>query len=344
MSSVNLNKNWRKESKLTYDFLNSVQSFIDYVKQTLGDMAYCPYNKCRNVNGVKTVDEIRTHLITYGIDQSYTTWYFHEESRDATIDARIQNPGSVEGCIANRYVLDEAILYCMEYIPNGKKGTHKRGRPTFMDDNSDKEQPLDKGNVIHLETLKKYDIYLRDYMRVSRLRGSTNVGKPLDYILWLREQFENSEMSTLERLVNGPSFKVTSYKAYRVNGFVFCTADSESLFYCDWVRVEDKVNGCAFDAEANLTFVNLQNLKKNSKVDDEPYCLASQASQVFYCQDPTRTDWSVVIDVPKRLVKDIDAYEEPLVFETGNPFTSSMMGLINENVDEDEEITEGSWM
>ncbi|KAF6154560.1 hypothetical protein GIB67_017942 [Kingdonia uniflora] len=148
----------------------------------------------------------------------------------------VKNPKRVEGCIANLYVLDEAILYCMEYIPNGRKGTHKRGRPTFMDDDADKEQPLDKGNVIHLETLK-YE-----------------------------------------------------------------------------------------------------------QVDDEPYCLASQALQVFYCQDPTRTDLSVVIYAPKRLDKDIDAYEEPLAFETENHFTSSIMGLINENVDEDEEITEGSWM
>ncbi|KAF6139971.1 hypothetical protein GIB67_027188 [Kingdonia uniflora] len=81
-----------KASRFTYDFLNGVRSFIDYVKQTLGDMAYCPCNKCRNVNGVKTVDEIRTHLITYGIDQSYTTWYFHGEFRDATVDAHIQSP------------------------------------------------------------------------------------------------------------------------------------------------------------------------------------------------------------------------------------------------------------
>ncbi|KAF6139068.1 hypothetical protein GIB67_010794, partial [Kingdonia uniflora] len=92
MSSANLNKNWMKASRLTYDFLNGVRSFIDYVKQTFGDMAYCPCNKCRNVNGVKTVDEIRTHLITYGIDQSYTTWYFHKESKDATVDAHIHNP------------------------------------------------------------------------------------------------------------------------------------------------------------------------------------------------------------------------------------------------------------
>ncbi|KAF6148002.1 hypothetical protein GIB67_024177 [Kingdonia uniflora] len=120
----------------------------------------------------------------------------------------VKNPKRVEGSIANRYILVEVILYCMEYIPNGRKGTHKCGRPTFMDDDVDKEQPLDKGNVIHLETLKyeqvrhwvlssydaieewekKYNIYLRDYMRVSRHRECTNLGKPLDYILCLREQ------------------------------------------------------------------------------------------------------------------------------------------------------------
>ncbi|KAF6150907.1 hypothetical protein GIB67_000073 [Kingdonia uniflora] len=66
----------------------------------------------------------------------------------------VKNPKRIEGCIVNRYVLDEAILYCMEYIPYGRKGTHKRGQPEFMDDDVDKEQPLDKGHVINLETLK----------------------------------------------------------------------------------------------------------------------------------------------------------------------------------------------
>ncbi|KAF6142572.1 hypothetical protein GIB67_039536 [Kingdonia uniflora] len=92
MSSSNLNKNWVKASRLTYDFLNGVWSFIEYVKQTLGNATYYPCNKYRNVNGVKEVEEIRTHLITYGIDQSYTTWYFHGEFNDTTVDAHIENP------------------------------------------------------------------------------------------------------------------------------------------------------------------------------------------------------------------------------------------------------------
>ncbi|KAF6147984.1 hypothetical protein GIB67_024159 [Kingdonia uniflora] len=191
--------------------------------------------------------------------------------------------------------------------------------------------------------------------------------------------FDNSGMSTVKKLVDGPSFKATSYKAYRVNGFFFCTEDSESskitknsgvkmkvmtnfvasardqnpreaeiiyygvakeiieldyydfhqtVFYCDWVRVKDKVNGCTFDVEAYLTFVNLEKLMRNSKVDDEPYCLASQASQVLYCQDPTRTDWSVVIDAPKRLDKDIDAVLLIIVDEKGNEIEGECSGYL----------------
>ncbi|KAF6162584.1 hypothetical protein GIB67_003130 [Kingdonia uniflora] len=98
----------------------------------------------------------------------------------------VKNPKRVKGYITNRYVLDEAILYCMEYIPNGRKGAHKHGQPTFMDDNAKKEQSLEilKYEQVHHWVLssydgieegeKKYDIYLKDYLRVSRRRGSTN--------------------------------------------------------------------------------------------------------------------------------------------------------------------------
>ncbi|KAF9598963.1 hypothetical protein IFM89_033308 [Coptis chinensis] len=39
------------------------------------------------------------------------------------------------------------------------------------------------------------------------------------------------------------------------------------------------------------------------------------SSQVFYCKDPTRDNWYVVLDAPKRLNQGVDAFEDPLVFE-----------------------------
>ncbi|KAF6159565.1 hypothetical protein GIB67_032336 [Kingdonia uniflora] len=181
------------------------------------------------------------------------------------------------------------------------------------------------------------------------------------------EMLENEKVSVLKRLADGPDHNAISYKAYRANGFVFHTKESESrmitqnsriimkaittfisrksdpngvenettyygvvkeileldyfdfqqtVFYYDWVRIEDKVNSCVTNPETNLIYVNLEKLKRISKEEDEPFVLASQASQVFYCKDLTRSDyWHAVLDAPKKLTRDVDAYEDQLVFK-----------------------------
>ncbi|KAF9615633.1 hypothetical protein IFM89_025186 [Coptis chinensis] len=54
---------------------------------------------------------------------------------------------------------------------------------------------------------------------------------------------------------------------------------------------------------------------RNTSEVDEPFILTSEAKQVFYCRDLSRDNWHVVLDAPKRLSQEIDAYEDPLVFE-----------------------------
>ncbi|KAF6167368.1 hypothetical protein GIB67_020674 [Kingdonia uniflora] len=74
----------------------------------------------------------------------------------------------------------------------------------------------------------------------------------------------------------------------------------KTVFCCDWVCIEEK-SGCLVDSETNLIYVNLGKLQKNSKEDDEPFILTTQASQVFYCKDQSRPNekWHVVLDSPK---------------------------------------------
>ncbi|KAF6172800.1 hypothetical protein GIB67_034652 [Kingdonia uniflora] len=236
-----------------------------------------------------------------------------------------------------------------------RRGSYKQGKPLFMDDDPDDEQPMGKnGKNITLENIKfeqvckwvlscfdgveeweeKHKNYLNEQLRASRGRGARSNVKPMAFIPWLRQQLEKDKMSTLKRLADGPSFKVVSYKGYRINGHVFYTKDSESY----------KVNGCKIDPETNLTFVNLVRLKGNSNQNDEPFCLASQASRVFYCKDPSKDAWYAVIDAPQRLTKDIEAYEDPLVFEARTLASMAMSTLLNDLVDEDEEIVEGTWV
>ncbi|KAF6152416.1 hypothetical protein GIB67_038039, partial [Kingdonia uniflora] len=118
----------------------------------------------------------------------------------------------------------------------------------------------------------------------------------------------------------------------------------QMVFYCDWVRIEDKLNGYVIDPETNLIYVNSELLKRILKDEDEPFVLVSQASQVFYCKDLTRNDyWHVVLDAPKKLTRDVEAYEDLLVFMGIRHEGSLDLALAGEVMDEEEEGTKGSW-
>lgn len=75
----------------------------------------------------------------------------------------------------------------------------------------------------------------------------------------------------------------------------------EVVFYCDWVRVEDNTNGCMVDPNSYLIKVNLSKLKSIDRVQDEPFILASEATQVFYSTDLSVEGWNVVLHTPQRL-------------------------------------------
>lgn len=89
---------------------------------------------------------------------------------------------------------------------------------------------------------------------------------------------------------------------------------SQKLFFCDWIRVEEKTTGSYVDAETNSRLVNFEKFKRSSKEVDEPFIHASQAAQVFYCADETRKHWHLVLESPKRSGLKVNAYEDPYVF------------------------------
>ena len=90
----------------------------------------------------------------------------------------------------------------------------------------------------------------------------------------------------------------------------------EVVFYYDWVRVEDKINGCKLCPDSSLVMVNLNKLKSSSNFLDEPAILAKEAGQVFYSQDLKHPDWSVVIHSPKRLTCRVDELHVPSDFQS----------------------------
>ncbi|KAF6170405.1 hypothetical protein GIB67_014335 [Kingdonia uniflora] len=94
---------------------------------------------------------------------------------------------------------------------------------------------------------------------------------------------------------------------------------------------EEKTETEENDSDGNGMMEGLQANCKKTKEDDKPFILATQASQVFYCKNQSRPneEWHVALDSPKRLTKDIDAYEDPLVFTAQVSYTSWFLDAFN---------------
>lgn len=62
------------------------------------------------------------------------------------------NKRYIEGSIAEAYLVDEAVLYCMEYMPNSKIGCHKTSREDWLDESFEftDEKPLQVSGTIVL--------------------------------------------------------------------------------------------------------------------------------------------------------------------------------------------------
>ena len=75
----------------------------------------------------------------------------------------------------------------------------------------------------------------------------------------------------------------------------------EVVFYCEWVRVEDK-NASKVDLVTNLIMVDLSKLKSNDHMSDGPFIYAFQkVKQVFYSEYMNNEPWSIILHAPKRL-------------------------------------------
>ncbi|XXG88810.1 hypothetical protein AAC387_Pa12g0973 [Persea americana] len=107
---------------------------------------------------VKNVgDHLFVHLMVHLADEALACgpvrfrWMYPFERLMKTYKGYVKNMAHPKGCIAEHYVIEESILYCMEYMPDGDRGSHKRTHQRFLDDDGEcDEEPLDKGRNVFL--------------------------------------------------------------------------------------------------------------------------------------------------------------------------------------------------
>ncbi|KAF9615217.1 hypothetical protein IFM89_022479 [Coptis chinensis] len=156
----------------------------------------------------------------------------------ATMWLYVTNQTFVEGCIQEQYLVEEAMMYCMEYIHDGNLGSHKNGRRVIMNEDIERAHPMDKKgkqyvlpNIEYQQVRKwvlthslenaeweeKYQVYLQSQKSRGKNRRGSQANE-LDYIPWLRLQLQNENVSPFKRIVDGPSFTAVSYNRYTANG------------------------------------------------------------------------------------------------------------------------------
>jgi len=105
------------------------------------------------------------------------------------------------------------------------------------------------------------------------------------------------------------------------------------VFYCDWVKVEDK-NACMVDPDTHMVKVDLAKLKSKDNVNDEPFvCACQNLKQVFYAKSPNNYPWSVVLHSPQRLTTSADDIEAPIEIQSildDNPELKKLLNTLEE--------------
>lgn len=72
-----------------------------------------------------------------------------------TYKGYVVNQTYPEGSITECYLMNEAMLYAMNYMPDGTKKSHKQGQHTWLNEHGDCSYPIDKrGKVYKLDNVQ----------------------------------------------------------------------------------------------------------------------------------------------------------------------------------------------
>lgn len=76
-----------KADRRSEDYLKGVEEFLQYCVELPDNNGTfrCPCRKCLNMLPLRSVREIRNHLVCEGVCQGYTNWIWHGESESSNI-------------------------------------------------------------------------------------------------------------------------------------------------------------------------------------------------------------------------------------------------------------------
>ena len=195
---------------------------------------------------------LTVHLVreTQLCGPAYMRWMYPFERYMKVLKGYVKSRSRPEGCIAERYIVEEAVEFCTDYLSNVECSA---GMPNSCHYHSINGQGINGTKIVTISRKDLEQAHL--YVLHNDVEVESYVSKHMDlikslypnrnqswltkehnrcFIPWLKDHiskvFTENPTSVSERLrwlANGPSIHVVSYNGYLINGYTFSTSEHD---------------------------------------------------------------------------------------------------------------------
>ena len=220
--------------------------------------------------------DIMVHLIVHLVREIrlcgpvFLRWMYPVERYMKVLKGYTKNPYRPEASIVERYVAEEAIEFCSQYIematpvglPQSRHGSTMEGRGTrgFNVVTMDRQQ-LAQAHLYVLHNTAEVIPYIDAHKQhLCRIHPKMNMMRLLQehnrtFISWFRQTIfaDDSASDTLRLLVVGPNMNVPTWKGYDINQYSFYTKsqDDKSSVQNSGVSVDGQLEHFCSAADNN---------------------------------------------------------------------------------------------
>ncbi|PNX72846.1 hypothetical protein L195_g028743, partial [Trifolium pratense] len=228
---------------------------------------------------------LTVHLVmeTQYCGPAYMRWMYPIERYMKILKGYVKNRSRPEGCIVERYIVEEAIEFCTEYLSN----VEPIGIPISRHSGRTTGEGIGASKVEIISNIEKEQAHL--YVLHNSVEVEPYVEKHMEQL----KKFAKNPDSISERLrwlATGPNVTVLSYSSANDRNPLFANMSYfgviERIWVLDYSSFQVPVFGCKWVDNNNGVQVDDYGFMK---VDlnrvgyrDEPFILASQATQVTW--------------------------------------------------------------
>ncbi|XP_062080508.1 uncharacterized protein LOC133785274 [Humulus lupulus] len=234
----------------------------------------------------------------------YFRWVYPFERYMKILKGYIRNRSRPEGCIIECYIVEEAIEFCSEYMSGVQRirlneviNADIQSRRGSVVCTVTRDE-LNEAHRLVLQNTNEIQPYIEQHFNWIKTKfPSRSKNKK-----WLQDEHYRTFSSWLEQKVvndlrnplnnvsdiikwicRGPSLNVTKFSSYMVNEIweLDYIITQVPVFFCDWVKSDSGVK----KEDLGFTLVNLNLLGHKT----DRFIMATQATQVFYVDDPANT-------------------------------------------------------